>query len=731
MYNEQIDNRVEQPVQSAPNSTAPTEPSLFTQPDVLHFINCRKWARFVSAFAPELRAANLTVPDPDHLNGHDIYWFARFFANPNLPENLRKALMTLETAAHPANEDRVYSILMRRSPQDNFGHLHPLDRALDLWFNAREELAPFEPNPPASTTDSQGLTNHLPAAPGTEAAQLENGESQSGMDNHEQNPAPANPFENQIENQKSQIENHTVSGRSNVPSPTDEHASLHSPAKVDDQFPQNPNNVPIENAPDNLAENQIKNQKSEIANPPEPAPSVVPQIENQKSQIENDPDFDPPYIPYTRPAPAPRESDESAVQRLARLSTFDYDRVRKNEASKLRIRAEVLDSEVHRVRKEIAYEASVQETLSRVPTREPWSEPIADASALLHELAERYSRYLVLPLGAADVMSLFTTHTYVVNAFIQSPRLNLSSDHGGCGKTTAIDVLASLCQRPLQTESMSGAVLYRVVEQIQPTLLLDELDAWLPGNEEFRGLLNAGHKRDAVVFRCEGEGRISTFNAFAPVVLAGIGKLPPTLDDRSIHIPLVKALPGQITAHFDKTQLEVEHMLARRLARWAQDNFETLKNLRPTLPPEAYNRLGDNWRPLFAIAQVVGGDWPARALAAFHHLSTKPQPAPAPEPLLEPAKDLDQLLVADIRQIFLTSGRDKLRSKELVAYLLRMPDRPWLEANKAGKPISEMWLANRLRQLQINPRTFRFNHEIARGYLLSDFPETCTNNSSV
>jgi hypothetical protein len=207
MNNNQIENRVEQPVQSAPNSTAPAQPSLFTQPDVLHFINCRKWARFVSAFAPELRAANLTVPDPDHLNGHDIYWFARFFANPNLPESLRKALMTLETAAHPANEDRVYSILMRRSPQDNFGHLHPLDRALDLWFNAREELAPFEPNPSASTTDTQALTNHFPVAPGTEATQLENGESQSGMDNHEQNPAPANPFENSIENQKPGIEN--------------------------------------------------------------------------------------------------------------------------------------------------------------------------------------------------------------------------------------------------------------------------------------------------------------------------------------------------------------------------------------------------------------------------------------------------------------------------------------------------------------------------------------------
>src|SRR4051812_8649332 len=391
MYNDQIQNRAEQPDQTAPNCNVPTEPSLFTQPDVLHFINCRKWARFVSAFAPELRAANLTVPDPDHLNGHDIYWFARFFANPNLPENLRKALMTLETAAHPANEDRVYSILMRRSPQDNFGHLHPLDRALELWFNAREELAPFEPNPPAS---------------GEIHAPIENPDSLGSA---------------------------TVPGRSNVPSPTDEHASLHSPAKVDDQFPQNPNNVPIENQKSQIENHvplpatdaPVENGNTLAVETPTP-PSAEPQsqIQNQKSQIENDPDFDPPYIPYTRPAPAPRESDDSVVQRLARLSTFDYDRVRKNQASKLRIRAEVLDSEVHRVRKEIAYEASVQETLSRVPTREPWPEPIADASALLHELAERFSRYLVLPLGAADVMSLFTTHTYVVNAFIQSPRLN-------------------------------------------------------------------------------------------------------------------------------------------------------------------------------------------------------------------------------------------------------------------------------------------------------------------
>jgi hypothetical protein len=103
MYNDQIENRAEQPVQTAPKSTATAEPSVFTQPAVVQFINCRRLALFVSRFTSELNAANLTMPDPDHLNGHDTAWFARFFANANLPEKLQKPLRALEIAADPTN----------------------------------------------------------------------------------------------------------------------------------------------------------------------------------------------------------------------------------------------------------------------------------------------------------------------------------------------------------------------------------------------------------------------------------------------------------------------------------------------------------------------------------------------------------------------------------------------------------------------------------------------------
>lgn len=185
-----------------------------------------------------------------------------------------------------------------------------------------------------------------------------------------------------------------------------------------------------------------------------------------------------------------------------------------------------------------------------------------------------------------------------------------------------MDVLASMTPRPLRTENLTAPTLFRVVDQQRPTLLLDEVDAYLNQAEELRGLLNAGHKRGACAYRCEGDGNtVRAFRAFAPAVLAGIGHLPGTLHDRSIPIPLVKALPGEVTARFEEHRAEIESVLARKLARWTRDNFEALKACDPVLPDTAFNRLADNWRPIFAIAQVAAGDWPERALAAFKHLT--------------------------------------------------------------------------------------------------------------
>jgi len=273
--------------------------------------------------------------------------------------------------------------------------------------------------------------------------------------------------------------------------------------------------------------------------------------------------------------------------------------------------------------------------------------------------------------------------------------------------------------RALRTENLNCPVLFRVMDQHQPTLLLDEVDAYLTRSEELRGLLNAGHKQGACAYRCEGGGNaIRAFKAFGPAVLSGIGALPDTLHDRSIRILLLEAQPGQVTAHLDSRHHEIETVLCRKLARWTQDNFAALQACDPIMPPTAYNRLADNWRPLFAIAQIAGGDWPRRALEAFNHLTAQRSAQPDPQLSTESAQPLDGVaveLLSDIRQIFAQSGAARISSKQLVNSLRVLPNRLWNSA------ITPTWLGHRLRRLGVNSRTLRTDTGFAKGYELGDF----------
>lgn len=423
-----------------------------------------------------------------------------------------------------------------------------------------------------------------------------------------------------------------------------------------------------------------------------------------------------------RSAPAPGEDNswvrapdsgdaalKEAVERLAKLPPSAYDGVRRREAGRLRLRVATLDAEVARAR---AGEGSGSTAAVRLPELEPWPEAVVNIGEVLEAVSARYAAYIALPPGASDGLALWTAHAHAVNAFAESPRLNLLSRTHGCGKTLALDVLATMVPKPLRAESVTSPVLFRVNDEQQPTLLLDELDTYLRFDEELRGLLNAGHKRGSRAYRCEGAGNvIRAFKAFGPAALAGIGELPVTLRDRSILIPMERAKPGQIQERFKERRTEIERTLGRKLARWAKDHFEELGGCEPVLPPSAYNRLGDNWRPLFAVAQVAGGEWPRRALAAFEHLAQS-----AAEPALSSSK-----LIADIRRVFAGRGADRLSSGELAELLCGLEGSEWLHGPGGGKPIDARSLAKELGRFGISPRAMRFGKARKRGYAREDF----------
>jgi hypothetical protein len=176
---------------------------------------------------------------------------------------------------------------------------------------------------------------------------------------------------------------------------------------------------------------------------------------------------------------------------------------------------------------------------------------------VLNETSETISKYVALPDGAADAIALWIAHAHAINAFTHTPRLNIQSPEKRCGKTTLRDVVATLVMKPLSTENLSTAVLFRIVDKYQPTLLADECDSWIHDNEDLRGLLNAGHKRGGQALRCVGDDfEPRAFNVFAAVVLAGIGSLPGTLFDRAIVVRLSRAKPGEVTTRFDSRHMD-------------------------------------------------------------------------------------------------------------------------------------------------------------------------------
>ena len=93
---------------------------------------------------------------------------------------------------------------------------------------------------------------------------------------------------------------------------------------------------------------------------------------------------------------------------------------------------------------------------------------------------------------------------------------------------------------------MTPATIFRRIESTRPTLLIDEADTFLFENEELRGILDSGFKRDGSIDRCVGDEHEPTaFSTFSPAAFALIGKLPATLARRSIEIWMRRKLKSE------------------------------------------------------------------------------------------------------------------------------------------------------------------------------------------
>jgi Protein of unknown function (DUF3631) len=382
----------------------------------------------------------------------------------------------------------------------------------------------------------------------------------------------------------------------------------------------------------------------------------------------------------------------------------------------LNIRASILDRLVQAERDKLGFneDDGRQGHAISFPEPEQWPE-LVDGPQLLGGIAKAIRRHVVLPEHACDACALWVVHTYLVDRFLVSPRLGVRSPTKGCGKTLLLDVLGRLVLRPLPAANVTSSAIFRVIEGHCPTLLVDEADTFLYDNDELRGVLNSGHRKGGSVLRTVGDDfEPRAFATFSACVIALIGSLPDTLHDRAVVIDLKRRMPSEMIEPFRPDRAGYLDVLARKTVRWAQDHADDVAAADPDMPPGIINRRADNWRPLLAIADAAGGDWPdrARKAAMQSHIEAEDDDASRLE-----------LLLGDIRDVFTEKGLDEISSADLVESLVAIEGRPWAELGKSRKPLTQNRLARLLKPLPVIPENIHIGDKVPKGYVLKRFEE--------
>jgi hypothetical protein len=154
---------------------------------------------------------------------------------------------------------------------------------------------------------------------------------------------------------------------------------------------------------------------------------------------------------------------------------------------------------------------------------------------------------------------------------------------------------------------------------------------------------------------------------------------------------LQRKTPGQKVERLRRRDNAGFADLRRKAKRWAGDNLAALTDPDPSIPEPLNDRAADNRRPLLAIADLAGGEWPERAREAACLLAGESRDDTIGVKLLE-----------DIQKAY--GEADAMRSVDIAAELAKDPERPWADW-KHGRPLSANQLGRLLSKFGITSET--------------------------
>jgi hypothetical protein len=436
----------------------------------------------------------------------------------------------------------------------------------------------------------------------------------------------------------------------------------------------------------------------------------------------------------------------AALNSFARNRAPDFERLRARLKAETKVRLAPLEAAMKVEDAEVGAGDGMAGRPISYDEIKPWEEAVNGAD-LLSELSGAIGAYVIMDKPQRDAVALWAVFAHAHDLRDYAPFLIIVSPLKRCGKTKLQETLARLTPRPQPTSGISAALFARLMEKHRPTLFIDEYDTIARGDREvaaaLRGQLNSSfNKRSAVVLRLvpsQNEGwQERLFSTWAPTCVAGIGTVPDTVEDRSVMIRLARKLRAEAVMRLRGRDGSDLAILARKIARFVNDNEHAVRVVEPTAPDALNDRQADAWDPLFAIADVAGGEWPKRTREAALTLCRVDE-AEAAE------RDIKIMLLTDIRDIFAKvcpeddpaheperTGRaddgPRLLTKRLLDELHKLEERLWDAWGQAKKPMTGTDLASLLRPYRIRSDTVRGEDAMGnpvrgKGYYLRSFKD--------
>jgi hypothetical protein len=426
------------------------------------------------------------------------------------------------------------------------------------------------------------------------------------------------------------------------------------------------------------------------------------------------PDWQAPAFPIIGQdkAEAKKREDELLDALMNTPKGIEYHRKHKEAVKELKTTSTALNEEL-------------QARRDKVPLFGHWlvvpSDDPVDGDSLLRDIIRCIRRYVACSHDVSLTAALWTMFSWVHDEVaVHSPILLATSAEHGCGKSTLLGVLSFLLPQGMLTVDISKAALYRSIQLWSPSFLIDEFDQVLASASkdenqgELRSVINSGHTRGQTVIRCiTDDHRPERFSTFASKVIGMIGrKMPVATFSRCITLEMRRRTKADSTERFKHQDDSELRDLRRRLRRWSMDHVDSLRDVAVPMPKGFINRLEDNWRLLFAIADLCSGaeEWGDKARLAAVNIEA-----------VSDKTSISIKLLIHIKRIFDQYKWDAALSATLVSHLKEDPEAPWAEWNR-GKGLTPNCLAKLLDQFGIKSGDVHLPGDVhGKGYKRSQF----------